>query len=101
MIELTKKNLKNAENGMAFMEKNMKNYRSYLDRGLINKEQLINQTSLFFDRQNDLVSYKNQLSQYSLQVINLNSELKSREIDFDNKVNELIIQKNDLQRQNS
>lgn len=64
MIEQTKKNLKNSENGMAYMEKNMRNYRSYLDRGLINKEQLINQTSLFFDRQNDLVSYNNQLNYF-------------------------------------
>ncbi|UXY13227.1 HlyD family secretion protein [Kosakonia sp. ML.JS2a] len=99
IVQQTKENLKKAESGMTFMEKNMTNYRSYLAQGLVNKEQFINQTSLFYDRQNDLVTYKNQLSQYDLQIINLNSDLKTREMDFDNKVNELVIQRNDLQRQ--
>ncbi|HIC7892470.1 TPA: HlyD family secretion protein [Citrobacter freundii] len=99
IVQQTKENLKKSENGLRFMETNMANYRSYLKRGLVNKEQYINQTTLFYERQNDLVNYKSQLNQYNLQIINLRSDIKTREIDFDNKINELIIQKNDLLRQ--
>ncbi|WP_337263627.1 MULTISPECIES: HlyD family secretion protein [unclassified Serratia (in: enterobacteria)] len=88
-----------AEHGLIFMEKNMQNYNTYLSRGLINKEQLINQMSIFYQRQNDMLNLKNQDSQFELQLINLQTNLKTQETDFNNRINELLIQKSEAQRQ--
>ena len=90
---------RSAELGMRYMEDNMKSYREYLARGLINKEQLTNQMSIFYSRQNDMLSLKNQDGQFSAQIINLEASIKTQQTDFDNQINQLLIRKSELQRQ--
>ena len=88
-----------AEHGLRFMEKNTDNYQIYLKRGLINKEQLTNQMSIYYQRQNDLLNLKNQDSQFDIQIIDLQANIKIQETDFDNRINQLLIQKSETQRQ--
>lgn len=88
-----------AEQGLQFMKKNIDNYSNYLSRGLINKEQLTNQMSIYYSRQNDMLNLKNQDGQFAVQIINLQANLKTQETDFDNQINQLLIQKNEIQRQ--
>jgi len=88
-----------AEQGLQFMGKTMENYRTYLARGLINKEQLTNQMSVYYQRQNDMLNIRNQDSQFEVQIINLLANIKTQETDFDNRINQLLIQKNEIQRQ--
>ncbi len=87
------------EQGMLFMGKTMDNYRSYLARGLINKEQLTNQMSIYYQRQTDMLNLKNQNSQFEVQIINLQASIKTQETDFDNRINQMLIQKSEAQRQ--
>lgn len=88
-----------AEQGMRFMEKNLDNYRGYLSRGLINKEQLTNQMSIYYSRQNDMLNLTNQDGQFAVQIINLEANIKTQETDFANQINQLFIQKSEVQRQ--
>lgn len=90
---------KGAELGMRYMEKNMENYRDYLSRGLINKEQLTNQMSIYYSRQNDMLNLKNQDGQFAVQIINLEANIKTQETDFENQINQLLIRKSEIQRQ--
>lgn len=88
-----------AEQGLSYMGKTMENYRSYLARGLINKEQLTNQMSIYYQRQNDMLNLRSQDSQFDVQIINLEANIKTQEADFDNRINQLLIQKNEIKRQ--
>ncbi|WP_034950739.1 HlyD family secretion protein [Erwinia oleae] len=88
--------LNTAQKGLSMMKQNMDNYRSYQRRGLINKDQLISQTALYYQQHNDLLGLRSQNEQNALQILVLQSNLQTQSVDFDNQLNQLEMQKNAL-----
>ncbi len=52
--------IQRAEEGIKIMKNNMENYRYYQSKGLINKDQLTNQVTLYYQQQNNLLSLSGQ-----------------------------------------
>ncbi len=75
------------------MRRTMASYGTYQRQGLITKDQLTNQRSLFYQQQNAFQSLNTQLIQESLQIAKLESEISTRASDFDNDISQYLFQK--------
>ncbi len=64
------------------MRRTMASYGTYQRQGLITKDQLTNQRSLFYQQQNAFQSLNTQLIQESLQIAKLESEISTRASDL-------------------
>lgn len=88
--------LDQAGEGLRLMRDNMNNYRRYLKQGLITQDQLISQTALYYQQQNNILGLRSQNEQNALQVLTLQSELQIKAADFDNQLNQIEIQKSSI-----
>ncbi len=88
-----------ARQGLALMKKGMDSYRGYQRRGLINQDQLTNQTALYYQQQNNLLSLITQNEQNALQIMTLEGNIRTQASDFDNQIYQTEIQRSDLIRQ--
>ncbi|HDL8432053.1 colicin V secretion protein CvaA [Yersinia enterocolitica] len=88
-----------AEQGVKLMKDNMDNYSAYQEKGLISKDQLTNQVSLYYQQQNNLLNLSGQNEQNSLQLITLESEIQTQSAEFDNRINQMELQRYALQRE--
>ncbi|MCW2479648.1 HlyD family secretion protein [Candidatus Symbiopectobacterium sp. NZEC135] len=91
--------LTRAEEGISIMKTNMENYRRYQMKGLINKDQLINQVALYYQQQNNLLSLNTQNEQNALKITGLESELRTQEAEFDNRIYHMELQRYELQKE--
>lgn len=91
--------LTRAEEGISFMKINMENYRRYQMKGLINKDQLTNQIALYYQQQNNLLSLSTQNEQNALRITGLESELRTQEAEFDNRIYHMELQRYELQKE--
>ncbi|MGM7649779.1 HlyD family secretion protein [Serratia marcescens] len=91
--------LKRAEEGITIMKRNMDNYRSYQTKGLISKDQLINQVSRYYQQQNNLLSLSGQNEQNSLQITNLDNQIQTQAAEFDNRIYQMELQRYDLKKE--
>ena len=88
-----------AEEGIKIMKHNMENYQQYQSRGLINKDQYINQVALYYQQQNNLLSLNSQNEQNALQVINIESQIHIQAAEFDNRIYQAELQRYELQKE--
>ncbi len=86
-----------AREGLRLMKVNMDNYRQYQQHGLINRDQLSNQTALYYQQQNDILGLESQNEQNALQVLSLRSALQTQMANFDNQMNQLKMQQSTLE----
>lgn len=86
-----------AREGLGLMKENMDNYRQYQKQGLINRDQLISQTALYYQQQNDILGLDTQNEQNALQVLTLRSAMQTQASDFDNQLYQISIQKSALE----
>ncbi|WBG93128.1 HlyD family secretion protein [Pantoea piersonii] len=86
-----------AREGLRLMKENMDNYRQYQKKGLINRDQLISQTALYYQQQNDILGLDTQNEQNALQVLTLQSTMQTQASDFDNQLHQISIQKSALE----
>ncbi|SIP74677.1 Microcin H47 secretion protein mchE [Xenorhabdus innexi] len=91
--------IKRAEEGIKIAKNNMENYKSYQARGLINKDQLTNQTANYYQQQNNLLSLSGQNTQNLLQITSLESQIQTQAAEFDNRIYQLELQKYELQKE--
>ncbi|WP_231617147.1 HlyD family secretion protein [Erwinia sorbitola] len=91
--------IKEAQKGLGVMKTNMENYQHYRQKGLINNDQLTNQSTVYYQQQNDLLTLTAQNEQNTLQILMLEGSLRTQSTDFDNEILKLGIQKHELQRQ--
>ncbi|MDX7999405.1 HlyD family secretion protein [Xenorhabdus sp. Reich] len=91
--------IKHAEEGIKIAKENMENYRSYHARGLINKDQLTNQVSTYYQQQNGLLSLSGQNEQNLLQVTILESQIQTQSAEFDNQIYQTELKRYDLQKE--
>ncbi|EAM2631804.1 HlyD family secretion protein [Salmonella enterica] len=91
--------VRRAEEGIIIMKNNMNNYRTYQKKGLINKDQLTNQTALYYQQQNNLLSLSGQNEQNALQITSLESQIKIQAGDFDNRIYQMELQRYELQKE--
>lgn len=91
--------VRRAEEGIIIMKNNMNNYRTYQKKGLINKDQLTNQTALYYQQQNNLLSLSGQNEQNDLQITSLESQIKIQAADFDNRIYQMELQRYELQKE--
>lgn len=88
-----------AQEGIRIMRENMENYRQYQIKGLINKDQLTNQTALYYQQQNDLLGLIGQNEQNSLQITAIETQIQTQAADFDNQIYQMELQRYDLQKE--
>lgn len=88
-----------AEEGVNIMKENMDNYRDYRAKGLINKDQLTNQVSLYYQQHNNLLNLSGQNEQNALQITSLESQLQTQAADFDNRIYQMELQRYELQKE--
>ena len=88
-----------AEEGVRLMKDNMENYQRYQKRGLINKDQLTNQTALYYQQQNSLLNLRSQNEQNFLQITYLESQIQTQATEFDNRIYQMELQKYELQKE--
>lgn len=91
--------VRRSEEGIIIMKNNMNNYRTYQKKGLINKDQLTNQTALYYQQQNNLLSLSGQNEQNALQITSLESQIKIQAADFDNRIYQMELQRYELQKE--
>lgn len=91
--------IKEAQKGLSVMKNTMDNYQQYRKKGLINIDQLSSLSTVYYQQQNDLMTLTAQNEQNSLQIMMLESNLRTQSTDFDNEMLKLDLQKNNLQRQ--
>ncbi len=91
--------IKQAGDGLKEMKSNMESYRKYQHDGLITRDQLSQQSSIFYQQQNDLLTLSTQREQNELQVISLENEIRTRASDYENEILRMEMKKNELTRQ--
>lgn len=94
----TRKLVESSRQGVESMRKGLKNYEEYLIRGLINKDQLTNQRSLFYQQQSSYQNLNSQAIQEELQVAKIESDLLTQIAEIDNQISQNEYQLNDLRR---
>lgn len=94
----SRKVLDNAYKGVEFAKKNMQSYEEYQQRGLITKDQLINQTYSYYQQQNIFQNLYSGNIQESLQIASLESDIVTKAADFDNQISQFQFQKNELKK---
>ena len=91
--------VRRAEEGIRIMKDNMDNYRRYQSRGLINKDQLTNQVSLYYQQQNNLLGLSGQNEQNALQITSLESQIQTQAAEFDNRIYQMELQRYELHKE--
>ncbi|WP_407200646.1 HlyD family efflux transporter periplasmic adaptor subunit, partial [Enterobacter cloacae] len=81
------------------MENNMRNYEQYRKNGLINNDQLTNQMSLYYQQENSVLSIKNQNIQNALQIKNLEKEVQIQTSEYDSRIYQMKLQRNELKKE--
>ncbi|WP_036772056.1 HlyD family secretion protein [Photorhabdus australis] len=89
--------LRDAQEGLVTMEKYSNSYTKYLHKGLINKDQLANQKSLFYQQQGIYQNVYSQKIQAQLQVEKLKSDMITTSVEFDNRISEYQYQRSELE----
>lgn len=95
----TLKLVSSAKYGVKKMEDSLNSYEEYLKKGLITKDQLNYQRSLFQQQQSSLQSLNSQKIQEEIQLAQLQSDKNTRAADYDNQILQNESQINELQRQ--
>lgn len=88
-----------AREGVLIMKGNMESYRDYQAKGLVNKDQLINQVSLYYQQQNILLGLSGQNEQNALQLTLLESQVQIQAADFDSRIYQMELQRYDLHKE--
>jgi membrane fusion protein len=91
--------VRTAEQGLQKMENNMRNYEQYRKNGLINNDQLTNQMSLYYQQENSVLSIKNQNIQNALQIKNLEREVQIQTSEYDSRIYQMKLQRNELKKE--
>ncbi|HCM61997.1 MAG TPA: colicin V secretion protein CvaA [Morganella sp. (in: Bacteria)] len=91
--------IKRAEEGIRIMKQNMDNYRGYREKGLINKDQWLNQVALYYSQQNSLLGLGGQNEQNALQITALEGQIFSQAAEFDNRIYQMELQRFELQKE--
>ncbi|MEG7332956.1 HlyD family secretion protein [Serratia marcescens] len=91
--------IRRAEEGINIMKNNMENYQQYQKKGLINKDQLTNQTAIYYQQQNNLLGLSGQNEQNALQITSLESQIQTQAADFDNRVYQMELQRYELKKE--
>lgn len=77
----------------------MRNYEQYRKSGLINNDQLTNQMSLYYQQENSVLSIKNQNIQNALQIKNLEREVQIQTSEYDSRIYQMKLQRNELKKE--
>ncbi|EHA7647736.1 HlyD family secretion protein [Salmonella enterica] len=91
--------IQRALEGSRIMKDNMENYRRYQSKGLINKDQLTNQVSLYYQQQNNLLGLSGQNEQNALHITALESQIHIQAAEFDNQIYQMDLQRYELQKE--
>jgi len=91
--------LANADAGLKKMKSNLTSYDSYLQQGLITKDQYNYQHSLYFQQQGTYQSLVSQKMQLDSQLTQLKSDRIIKAADFDNQISTQKNQINDYKNQ--
>ena len=94
----TRKLVESSRQGVESMRKGLKSYEEYLTRGLINKDQLANHRSLFYQQQSSYQNLNSQAIQEELQVAKIESDLLTQIAEIDSQISQNQYQLNELRR---
>lgn len=88
-----------ASEGVNMMKQNLSNYTDYQKRGLINRDQLNNQATLYYGQQSTLLSLIGQNDQNALQLTSVESQIQVQAAEFDNRIYQMEMQRYELEKE--
>lgn len=91
--------IEHAQEGIRIVKNDMENYRQYQRQGLINRDQLSNQVSNYYQQQNNLLSLSGQNEQNALQVISLENQIQIQTADYENQIHQMELQRFERQKE--
>ena len=89
--------IRNLEKGRDETLQSIKDQRNKY--GLINNDQLTNQMSLYYQQENSVLSIKNQNIQNALQIKNLEREVQIQTSEYDSRIYQMKLQRNELKKE--
>lgn len=93
--------LKKTASGLKSYESTLNDYKSYQGKGFITKDQYVYQLNNYFQQQGLLNSINHQYVQEKMQIINTESDIATRKIEFQNQILEYELKLQDLEREMS
>ncbi|EDT6608091.1 HlyD family secretion protein, partial [Salmonella enterica subsp. enterica] len=91
--------VKHAEDAINSLKTNMDNYRNYLAKRLITKDQLINQEVIYYQQQNNLLGLNSQNEQNLMQLNNIESQIRIQATEYDNRIYQATLQRYELRKE--
>ncbi|HFK5766781.1 TPA: HlyD family secretion protein [Enterobacter asburiae] len=88
-----------AERELNQIEKNVNDYRSYQEKGLVTKDQMSSQNALLYQQQSNVSDLVARKSQDQVQVDTLNQQIQSQGADYDHQIYQLEQQKYELEKE--
>lgn len=88
-----------ATEGANIMKANMDKYKKYQSMGLINKDQLINQESLYYQQKINVFNLSRDDIQNSLRMIELDSQIQTQAAEFDNQIYKMELELYNLKKE--
>ncbi|MCR1303083.1 MULTISPECIES: HlyD family secretion protein [Enterobacter] len=88
-----------AERELHQIEKNVNDYRSYQEKGLVTKDQMSSQNALLYQQQSNVSDLVARKSQDQVQVDMLNQQIQSQGADYDHQIYQLEQQKYELEKE--
>lgn len=91
--------IEQAKEGVRIMKNTMDNYRRYQTKGLITKDQLVNQIALYYDRQNNMLNMSTQKEHNAIKITTLEGQIQTQAAEFDNQIHQMDLQRYELQKE--
>ncbi len=95
----SRKIIEHAQEGIRIVKNEMESYREYQKKGLINRDQLSNKVSIYYQQQNNLLSLSGQNEQNALQIISLENQIQVQTADYDNQIHQMALQRFERQKE--
>lgn len=91
--------IKSTKDAVDVLKGNMEDYKLYLSKGLINKEQLRDQVSIYYQHENNLYGLISQQEQNNLQLANLESQIQTQKEEFNYQIDQIELKRLELQKE--
>lgn len=96
---LIEERVKETKKELEFYKKNKDDYSKYQKKGLITKDQLVNQRTLYYQLQNELVNLEGKSKQITFDINEIDNESKLKSSEFDNQVYQTKLQQTELKKE--
>ena len=98
-LEHSNEIIKSTKNTVDILKGNTEEYKLYLSKGLINKEQLRDQVSTYYQQESNLYSLISQQEQNNLQLANIEGQIQTQTEEFNYQIDQIKLKRFELQKE--